>query len=92
VEGVEFQGVTKFTDPSWWKSWNFSGSQNLLTPVGGRRGISAGHKIYWPWLVEVVEFYRVTKFTDTFMALVFAHKLVVGGMDGTGQYRCSMEV
>jgi hypothetical protein len=38
-----------------------------------------------------MEFYRVTKFTDTFMALVFAHKLVFGGMDGTGQYRASME-
>jgi hypothetical protein len=26
------------------------------------------------------------------MALVFAHRLMVGGMDGTGQYRCSMDV
>ena len=39
-----------------------------------------------------MEFYRVTKFTDTFMGLVLAPRLVVGGMGGTGQYRCSMEV
>jgi hypothetical protein len=42
VEAVEFQRVTKITDSSWWKQWNFSGSQKLLTPVGGSGGILRG--------------------------------------------------
>jgi hypothetical protein len=48
VETVEFFQVIKFTDPSWWKQWNFSGPQNLQTPVGGGHGISPGHKFTDP--------------------------------------------
>jgi hypothetical protein len=43
---MEFWQVTNFTDTSWWKQWNFSGSQILLMPVGGSNGILAGHKFY----------------------------------------------
>ncbi|KAJ7879884.1 hypothetical protein B0H13DRAFT_1891999 [Mycena leptocephala] len=35
---MEFSLVTKFTDTSWWKQWNFSGSQILLIP---------GHQNQW---------------------------------------------
>jgi hypothetical protein len=38
--------VTDFTDTSWWKQWNFSGSQILLIPVDGSNGILLGHKFY----------------------------------------------
>ncbi len=46
VEAMEFYRVTKFTDTSWWKRWNFTGSQNILIPVGGSHVILPGHKIY----------------------------------------------
>jgi hypothetical protein len=33
---MEFYLVTNFTDPSWWRPWNFTGSQILLIFLQGQ--------------------------------------------------------
>jgi hypothetical protein len=37
---MEYYWVTNFTDPSWWKQWNFTRSQILLI-------FSQGHQNQW---------------------------------------------